>query len=409
MKSLNWLLWLVLAGLFIGGLASMDKDMHLEYAAWDITMPFGLFFFALFLVVIFFVMIDRLIQNLDWFERMQKMRSMRKARAIMLRGFGHLAVHDVQSAQEAAAQVDKLWQDNERDPFRLVFNGRLAEEEGEWDKARETYDLLAKDKNTRLYALRAQLRLAQVKRDKPLLQKLSQQALKLAPDDVSIYAICMEATIAEQQWNKAHGLLNKMAKQDLLSPDMLRQRQAQLYLDEAETAMLNNQPGKAHSLARKAIKADNLPQGWALEIDTLLAQGQRRSAIKQLQKAWNVKPDRLLLPLWHRLAPKDDAFTFYEAMLTANPQSPLTHASLVKIAIKENMPMEARAHLDVLKRNHEDSLEYAEAMALAAEKLDHNKNEARLWSSKADLLRTTKNGPGLFRPASLTADLKDPL
>lgn len=408
MKSLNWLLWLILAAAFVGGLAAMDKPVGITFAQWDIEISFGFLFFALFLFIVFFVMIDRAIQNLDWFERMHKRRQMRKARAVMLRGFGHLAARDVAGAQQAAEQVNTLWTGDQYDPFRLVFEGRLAEEEGAFEKADAHYERLAKNKDTKLYALRAQLRLAHSRNDKALVQKISQQALKLAPEDVSIYGICMDAMVAEGEWNKAHKLLHKMAKQDLLSPDVLRQRQAQLYLDEAETAMMRSDPNKARALAAKAAKADNSPQGSAMEIEALIAGGQRRAAIKQLQKAWQKNPHRLLLPLWERLAPKEDAFTFYENMLSANPQSPLTHAALVKAALNGNMMMEARAHLDVLKRHHDDSLEYAETMALAAERIDHNKNEARLWESKAAMLRQNKRG-AVASPRVLTADLKDPL
>lgn len=384
----------------------MDRSVVFSFTPWEIEMPFGLLFFLLFLFILFFVMIDRGIQNLGWFERMHKIRQMQKARAIMLRGFGHLAARDLQGAQTAAAEVDKLWQDDAQDPFRLVFNGRLAEAEGNLDTAQNMYSELAKDKNTRLYSLRAQLRLAQIRRDQDQLQKLSQQALKLAPEDYALNAICMDAYVSLEQWKKAHQLLHKMQRHDLLSEDMLRQRQAQLYLDEAETALMSNQPGKARALAAKAIKADNSPQGWAMEIDAMIAEGNKKGAMKHLKKAWEAKPDRMLLSHWNTLAPSHDVFAHYETMLALNAQSPLTHQALVEAALRSNRIMEARAHLDVLKKHHEDSVEYAEAMALVSEKLDHNKSEARLWKSKAEALRSK---PSMMPVLAATANLPDPL
>ena len=411
MKSLNWLLWLVIMALFIGGMASLSENISITFSNWDIEVPFGMVFFVLFILIIFFVMIDRLIQNLNFFERWQRQRKMRKARALMLQGFGHLATHDIQAAQSVARHIEELWQSSEQDPFKLVFEGRLAEQEGDIDAAKQKYDMLESSKDTRLYALRAKLRLAYVRQDDALIQKISARALKLAPEDLSLYMVQIEALIANKKWQKAHRLLHKIEMQSLLSADIAMQKKMEIYLDEASDKMLHNNYSSARHLAQKAAKIKPSPQAARLEIEALMAGGHRKAAVKSLQQAWRQNPDILLLPLWERLAPADQRFSFYESMLKLNAGSPLTHAALVKIAIGENRAMEARAHLDVLERHHSDSLEYAQSKEMVVRLLDHDRPAAEQWKNRADTLRMARfsqTPQTIMSPAKLSF-LPDPL
>lgn len=387
MKALRWLILLLVGAGFAGLLASMREPVQITFGTWDIAVPYGLLFFILYLFVCFFILIDRVLQQYANFIRWRQIRSTYKARAIMLRGMTLLTARETEKAREAADKIHQLWYGDKDDPFLLVFEGRLAEEEGDFVQARECYERLEKQKDARLVALRAQLRLAQHTQDAAALKRLTKLALKLAPDDLTLYEARVDALIGRGQWNKAHAVFHTLARRNLMSADAVSARRADLYLEQSKAALAAGKQSDARNLAKQAYKMHATPEALAVELDAIFASGNVKEAHKKIIDSWREQPDALLLPYWEKLAPPSEAFKHYEAMLKANPTHPLTHASLVKAAVLEGKAMEARAHLEALHRIAPDSAEYAESKAMIAEQLDHDMTEARQWKSRADALR----------------------
>jgi uncharacterized membrane-anchored protein len=390
MTALRWLIVVIAFAGLAGLLSSLRDPIHFQFGAWDIAMPFGLLFFLLFALVSFMVLLDRLFRQVGNYMRWRRLRQTQKARAVMLRGFSLLASHDLNGAQQAAIEVDRLWHGSARDPFRLVFDGRLAEAEGDLKQAAEKYEQLGRQKDARLYALRARLRLAQRTHDDALLQKLSAQALKLAPHDIGLYDVRVRSLVARNQWGKAHSVLQRLGRKDVMAQGAVTQRRVALYLQQSTRALARNETGKALDAAKKASKLSESPGTVMAEIDAYLAQNDTRKAHKRLQAAWKTQADETLLTYWHRLAPEQNVFKFYETMLKLNASSALTHAALVQAAVNEGRSMEARAHLEALHRLDGESLIYAQSRALVAEQIDRDMVEARTWKSRADALRTAR-------------------
>lgn len=387
MKALRWLILLIVWAGLAGVLASMREPIAITFGTWDITVPYGMFFLGLYLFVCFFLLVDRVVQQYENFIRWRQIRSTYRARALMLRGMSLLSARETDKAREAADKVNDMWYGDKDDPFLLVFEGRLAEEEGDYVLARECYERLEKQKDAKLVALRAQLRLAQHTQDAAELKRLTKTALKLAPDDLSLYEARVDALIGRGQWNKAHALFHTLARRHLMSEEAVAARRADLYLEQSKTALSAGKESEARNLAKQAYKTHASAEALAVELDAIFASGNVKEAHKRIQDAWRDHPDEVLLPYWDKLAPSVDAFKHYEAMLKANPTHPLTHASLVKAAVMEGKNMEARAHLEALHRIAPDSADYADSKALVAEHLDKDLAEARQWKSRADALR----------------------
>ena len=387
MKALSWLILLLVGAGFAGLLASMKEPVGITFGTWDIAVPYGLFFFLLYLFVCFFILVDRVLQQYANFIRWRQIRSTYKARAIMLRGLSLLAARETDKAREAADKIHDLWYGDRDDPFLLVFEGRLAEEEGDFLHAQDCYERLEKQKDARLVALRAQLRLAQHTQDAVALKRLTKLALKLAPDDLTLYEARVDALIGREQWNKAHAVFHTLARRNLMSEDAVAARRADLYLEQSASLLAAGKHAEARNVAKQAYKTNPTPEALAAELDAIFASGNVKEAHKKIAEAWSQNADSVLLPYWDKLAPSSDAFKHYEGMLKANAAHPLTHASLVKAALLEGKSMEARAHLEALHRIAPDSAEYAESRAMVAEQLDRDMAEARQWKSRADALR----------------------
>ncbi len=391
MNALKWLLWLVISAVALSVLISIDLPVNLSFGTWALSMPFVVFALGFIVIIFFFVIVDRGLNSFGLLAKWQRERKTRKARGLILQGFGHLTAHNKEKAQIIASQVRNLWHGDSQDPFLLVFEGRLAEAEGELEKADEYYSQLLKNNEAKLYALRAQIGLAHKQNDETRVSKLSAKALKMAPNDLSLHDMHVQALAAKGDYNKAHKMLNKLQKQNLMAGEAVKARHAQLYIEQSDSALAHGKPNDARKLAQKAYKADQTPDAKRIEIETYLDQNNGKAAHKALLNAWKTKPHPDLLPLWERLAPDMDQFVFYETMLKVNPTNPLTHAALVKAALNDNKAMEARAHLEALKRVASDSYEYAISKYRVVHQLDHDKAEAQTWFDRAEILKTARD------------------
>lgn len=402
MRALRWLLTALVAAGFVGILSALRDPVRLVVGTWDVQLPFGLLFFFLFAFGCLFVLIDRLLQQLSVYERWRKHRQTHKARAILLKGLGALATRDIATAQDADKRIDVLWRGEANDPFRLVFKGRLAESLGETDTATSYYKELAQQKDARLFALRSQLRLAQQTRNQKELRRLSKDILKLAPDDLMLYDIRIDALRADRKWGEAHDLLRRLARSQKASAETVARMRHDVYLDQSDALRADKKWLQARHAARQAHKLQPSAEAIGAEIDGHLSAQNRNAALGVLKKAWRTMPDADLLPYWKRLAPQGERFKFYQTMLKINPQSPLTQLALVEAAVEDNKAGEARAHLDALGAMTGADYEFAAAKATVARDLDRDRAAAHEWQNRADALRQTR----LFDTARATRGLK---
>ena len=145
MRALKWLLWLLVCALALSFLMSVDLPVQLNIGTWALTIPFVVFVIGLLFIILCFVMLDRVLKSFGLLTKWRHERKTRKARGLILQGFGHLSAHNKEKAQIVANQVRELWHGDKQDPFLLVFEGRLAEASGELDKADEYYTQLLKN------------------------------------------------------------------------------------------------------------------------------------------------------------------------------------------------------------------------------------------------------------------------
>lgn len=392
MRALRWLVTALVAAGFVGVLAALRDPVRLQVGVWDIQMSFGLLFFFLFAFGCLFVLIDRILQQGSLYTQWRRRRQTHKARSLLLKGLGALATRDIATARDSDERIEALWHGEADDPFRLVFKGRLAEAQGETEVALSYYKELAQQKEARLFALRSQLRLAQHMHDQKLLRRLSGDILKLAPDDLTLYDIRIDALRKDHQWDQSHALLRKLAKTGKVSLETVAQLRHDLYLEESAVLCKEGKWLRARHTARQAYKLYPSADAIAAEIEGHLEARNDKAALGVLKKAWKLMPDEALLPYWQRMTPPScGRFKFYQTMLKANPLSPLTHMALVEAAIEESKPIEARAHLDALRVMPQSEYAFAVSQARVADELDHDRTAAQEWQNRADALRPARS------------------
>jgi HemY protein len=240
-----------------------------------------------------------------------------KGYAAVSRGMIAVGAGDVQTAQLAAIEAQKLLRD---DPLALLLRAQAAQLANDRERAEATYKVMAERKDTRLLGLRGLHAEAQRRGESEQAHELASRAHAIAALPWSAQAV-IEHRTATADWETALETLQGSAGSKL--DRKTRERQIAVLETAIGLEKEGSAPNEALRLARSALKRqpDFVP-ALGLAVRALSRKGGARKAMKMIEKTWPVAPHPDLAKLYVDLRPTDsstDRLTRAQTLLRLAP------------------------------------------------------------------------------------------
>ncbi len=191
-------------------------------------------------------------------------------------------------AMSKAARAEKYLR---KPALTNLITAQAAEMSGDRRKAEEVYKRLLQNDKTRFVGVRGILRQKLADGDIDTALKLAQTAFALKPRHPEVQDTLLELQAQKSDWKGARETLNAKLKYGSLPRDVHRRRDAVLALSEARDVLDEGKTIEAREAAIEAnrLSPDLIPAA-VLAARGYIEQGNKRHALRVLNKAWVVRP-----------------------------------------------------------------------------------------------------------------------
>jgi len=191
-------------------------------------------------------------------------------------------------AMSKAARAEKYLR---KPALTNLITAQAAEMSGDRRKAEEVYKRLLKNDKTRFVGVRGILRQKLAEGDTETALKLAQTAFSLKPRHAEVQDTLLELQAQKSDWKGARETLNAKLKYGSLPRDVHKRRDAVLALSEARDVLDEGKSIEAREAAIEANKlSPDLIPAAVLAARGYIEQGNKRHALRVLNKAWVVHP-----------------------------------------------------------------------------------------------------------------------
>lgn len=319
-----------------------------------VTMHTGLFFLIGLGTIILALTLFRI---LNWLAHLPKMMGRYKGdtarekgyRALTL-GLTAVAAGDSKIASYQAHRARKFLPDDHGLP--LLLEAQSARLQGDERAAAESFVALLEHKDTAFLGIRGLLQGALEERDYARARMLAEKALSLHPKQKWILKIVYDLQIKARDFQSALPILYRAEKAGAVDASQAASDRIAMLLYQAEEGM---QGGWPHEALKKLEKAYGYDQSFIPTVLALarayLARGNRRKAIKVIEKAWRVNTHPDLATLWREAMPKakkdsaSEVLKWFERLLALNPKSAEGQMAVAKAAMDAGLWGEAKNYL----------------------------------------------------------------
>ncbi|MDT8325922.1 MAG: heme biosynthesis HemY N-terminal domain-containing protein [Roseovarius sp.] len=191
-------------------------------------------------------------------------------------------------AMSKAARAEKYLR---KPALTNLITAQAAEMSGDRRKAEEVYKRLLQNDKTRFVGVRGIMRQKLAEGDTETALKLAQTAFALKPRHAEVQDTLLELQAQKSDWKGARETLNAKLKYGNLPRDVHKRRDAVLALSEARDVLDEGKTIEAREAAIEAnrLSPDLIPAA-VLAARGYIAQGNKRNALRVLNKAWVVRP-----------------------------------------------------------------------------------------------------------------------
>lgn len=191
-------------------------------------------------------------------------------------------------AMSKAARAEKYLR---KPALTNLITAQAAEMSGDRRKAEEVYKRLLQNDKTRFVGVRGIMRQKLADGDTETALKLAQTAFALKPRHPEVQDTLLELQAQKSDWKGARETLNAKLKYGSLPRDVHRRRDAVLALSEARDVLDEGKTIEAREAAIEAnrLSPDLIPAA-VLAARGYIEQGNKRHALRVLNKAWVVRP-----------------------------------------------------------------------------------------------------------------------
>lgn len=191
-------------------------------------------------------------------------------------------------AMAKAAQAEKYLR---KPALTNLVAAQAAEMVGDRGKAEEVYKRLLQNDKTRFVGVRGILRQKLAEGDTETALKLAQTAFALKPRHADVQDTLLQLQATKHDWKGARATLGAKLKYGTLPRDVHKRRDAVLALSEARDVLDEGKTIEAREAAIEAnrLSPDLIPAA-VLAARGYLEKGNKRHALRVLNKAWLMQP-----------------------------------------------------------------------------------------------------------------------
>lgn len=370
-------LWFLIKTTFLVGvfalLASLGGDIVINAYGYEIRMALGFFVLAAVIVVYLLSLLFRALRKIaatpKALQHYSDKKAYKKGMQSLTYGLSAVAAGDVRAAGHYTNKAQHLLNDD----YGLValLAGLTARLKGDERAAEKAFQSLLTRDETAFLGIRGLLQTALERNDIRYARVLARQAYAMNPRQSWIIHTLYDLELRHRDFTAAMPLLRQGVRTGTFT------REAAL-TDEAAVALEKGEAAKAHKLSPQWLPAilAVLPQ-W-------IRDGQRRKAVRLIEKTWKSTPHPALLEHWIALAPKKAAgdaqktMAWVEKLHAVNPDSAAANLYIAETAIRYNLNNQAGRFLDKAL-NIKPTMRVYQLLARLAESRSHDYKQAQGW------------------------------
>jgi len=276
---------------------------------------------------------------------MQTSRRRRGYKALT-QGMVAVAAGEADEAARLAKRADSLL---DEPPLTMLLSAQAAQLNGDEAAAKRYFNAMLERDETRFLGLRGLLTLALREGDDAAALDYARQARALRPRTPWVLTSLFELSERAGDLETARRAIDEAARAKALPAPEAERKRAVLALERARAARAGGERQAALAQARAALKhAPALTPAATLAADLLIEEGQRRKALKLLERAWAAAPHPDLARAYLHAQESADAIERLKALhrlVGARPDHPESHLALARAALAAQLWGEARRHL----------------------------------------------------------------
>lgn len=337
-----------------GWLVMQPGHTNLEWMGYQIEAQTGLVLFVALLAAFVFAWIY---QGWVAIKRAPKAiakhldaRAQDQALQAVSYGLSAIAAGDVSSAEKQAERAKKLIKsDHGLVPLLAGMTARLK---GDSIAAETAFRDLLNTRETAFIGVRGLLQLAIDRRQSDQALVLARQAHRMHPKQGWILKTLYALEVRQRNWSEAQDLLQKLSKTKGFDSQHASSDRAAMLLARAIEAAGRGQADQCYFLTREAydVAPAFLPSSLAY-IPFLIRRGERKDAMRVIEKAWKAMPHPDLQDAWMKCAPEGTntpakTYQWLERLAECNRDHEASHLMMAEAALAQNLTGEARAHVD---------------------------------------------------------------
>lgn len=280
-----------------------------------------------------------------WFGRRSEARRRRGYRALTL-GMVAVAAGDSQEAQRQARRAENLL---EEPPLTMLLSAQAAQLAGDKEAARRYFTTMLDDPETAFLGLRGLLMQAVKDGDTSRALSYAERAYAIRPTTPWVVQTLFDMQARAGQWVMAQQTLQGGLNHKVVQQERGRSLKAILLVERSRQAEAAGNAADATRFAREAFDTEpgRIPAAFRYA-ERLLAEGDKRRAMKVLKRAWGLHPHPDLAKLYLAATGEADPLKHVQALgelVAANPDDIESHVALAREALEARLWGEARRHL----------------------------------------------------------------
>ena len=302
-------LWFMLkVGLFVAlaiWVSQQQGRVEIEWLDYTINVHVGLFLAGLLTLILISIFVFSTIKTFVDFpkslRRYNEIKRFEKGYKALTLGLSAVAAGDGKIARYQSHRAEKLLEGDNGLP--LLLKAQAARMHGDEDTAHEAFVGLLENKDAAFLGVRGLLQSSLDAGEFQAAADTAYKALELQPKQPWLIKTIYDLEIQLQHWDAARLLQPRAQKYNALSKEEVRADQVAMLHIEAEEAP---SPGEAQ---KKYKAAYSLDKGFVPSVVALAkshySSGQRRKAVKMVEKAWQKTPHPDLARIWESLISQD--------------------------------------------------------------------------------------------------------
>ena len=351
LKAIRFLVFIIILSFLASMLADSPGEVSLEWLGYKVDTSVAILIFVTVLFGIILTFFYNTWINLkkapNRLFKIRRDRRRERGYKALTQGMVAVAAGDAQEARRLAKKAEDLLAEP---PLTMLLSAQAAQLSGDDEAAGKFFKRMSERKDTKYLGIHGMLNQAIQTGDKGVALELAEKAHDLKPKTDNVSRTLFELQVQSGSWSDADGTTRKAIKNKNIDDTIGRRRRAVIAFQLSMEASMGGKMSEALNLAKRA---NNLVDGFipaTMQMARLLqAAGKRRKAASVIEEMWVTKPHPQLAEVMEELSSGtgvQEKMRTIEQLASYNKDHIESHLAIAKAALKAQMWLEAREHLN---------------------------------------------------------------